>query len=297
MPPSCCRRVNVAAVEPPALGRVPTDSIPDAHRLMPTGDPQLDQILRKRRVLALERLEEFKRRYPPETLSHAQQHFLTEATFLRYLEARDGDVSKASEMLTNSLKWRAERLDDREITCPSCNASPHAHCFIPIGEDTRGWQMVYSCAARASDKNSESSVVHMSATLEKLFDRSAKPGKIAWLIDMHGFGWRDLDTSMATTVVPMFSNQYPERMGQIVIIDPPASLKFIWEGLVALLDPVTRRKIKMIRNDKLDYFRSHCTTAAQYQFLQTTLATKAVPGNLPIKETERVVAESAFVGL
>lgn len=297
-PPSCCRRANVAGHgEPVSITRVATDAIPQEFRLVPTGDEVLDQILRKRRVVALEHIDEMKERYAGVELTPPQRHFLSDATFLRYLEARDGDVQKAKDMLDHTLKWRAERLDGRPCICPACAKDASAHCFIPLGQDSRGWQLIYSCAARASDKHSDSSVTHMSVTLERLFDGSSKAGKIVWIIDMHGFGWRDFDMSMATTVVPMFSNQYPERMGQIVILDPPVGLKFIWEGLVSLLDPVTRRKIKMLRADKFEYFRTYCRTNAQYSFLEAVLQTKAVPNNLPEKETERVVAEAGFQGV
>lgn len=298
-PLSCCRRANVGEQSdgPPALARISTDAVPLEFRVVPTGDETLDQIMRKRRVAALEHMAEMKGRYQLEQMTPAQRHFLSDATFLRYLEARDGDVGKASEMLDQTLKWRADRLDGRPNVCPACARDPSAHCFIPLGEDSRGWQLIYSCAARASDKHSDSSVTHMAATLERLFDGSAKPGKIVWIIDMHGFGWRDLDTSMATSVVPMFSNHYPERMGQFVILDPPAALKVIWDGLVALLDPVTRRKIKLLRAEKLDYFREHCRTPAQLAFLEAVLQAKAVPSNLPQKETQSVVAEAGFPGV
>jgi len=291
--PSCGRRANVprdASVV--TVTRVATDAIPLEFRLEPTGDEVLDQILRKRRIVALERIAEFKERYAVQEMTPPQQRFLSDSTFLRYLEARDGDVGKAADMLDNTIRWRTERIDGRPCICPACAKSASAHCFIPLGEDKRGWQLIYSCAARAEDKHSDSSVTHMSVTLERLFDGSSKPGKIVWLIDMHGFGWRDFDMSMATTVVPMFSNQYPERMGQIVILDPPAGLKLIWEGLVSLLDPVTRRKIKMLRADKLEYFRTYCKTDAQYAFLDAVLQMKAVPGNLPAAEMERVSAEA-----
>lgn len=259
-----------------------------------SGDAALDAVLVKRRIGALAHIGELKAEIMSKPRTPEQRAFLTDDTFLRYLEARDGDVKRASEMLEHSLTWRAAHVDGRVLTCPACSASSNAHCFLPLGEDSRGWQLIYSCAARAANKHADASVTHMSATLEKLFDGSRKPGKIVWLIDMHGFGWRDMDLSMATTVVPMFSNQYPERMGQIVIIDPPSGLKLIWESVTSLLDPITQRKIKMLRADKDAYFAEYCKTPVQRAFLQSVLKLKAVPGSLPAAETEAVVKESMF---
>lgn len=273
------------------------ESIPHEYRVPISGDPALDAVIVERRVAALARVAEFKALVMAKPRTPEQRLFLTDYTFLRYLEARDSDVARASEMLEQSLAWRAAHVDGRVLTCPACSASPDSHCFLPLGEDTRGWQLIYSCAARAANKHADASVAHMSATLEKLFDGSRKPGKIVWLIDMHGFGWRDMDLSMATTVVPMFSNQYPERMGQIVIIDPPSGLKLIWESLTSLLDPITQRKIKMLRADKDAYFAEYCKTPAQRAFLQAVLQMKAAPGSLPVAETEAAVKESKFAGI
>lgn len=273
------------------------ETIPPEFRVAMSGDPNLDAVIVKRRIAALAHIAELKAHVLSKPRTAEQRLFLTDYTFLRYLEARDGDVKRAGEMLEQSLTWRAAHVDGRALTCPACNASPNAHCFLPLGEDTRGWQLIYSCAARAANKHADASFTHMSATLEKLFDGSRKPGKIVWLIDMNGFGWRDMDVSMATTVVPMFSNQYPERMGQIVIIDPPSGLKLIWESLTSLLDPITQRKIKMLRADKDAYFAEYCKTAAQRNFLQAVLKLKAVPGSLPPAETEACVKESMFPGI
>lgn len=260
--------------------------------LSTSGDPHLDDILWRRRILALQHLEAMRGRFPRRALSPAQARFTSDDTLLRYLEARDGDLDKAELMLKETLKWRAEHVDNSSIECPACASQPNAHCFFPIGLDSRGWKLVYSCASRAMDRRAESSVIHMSRIMEQLFDKGAAAGKIVWIIDMHGFGWKDMDTSMARTAVPFFSNHYPERMGQIVLLDPPAIFKGFWDIVSSLVDPVTRRKVCMLRADKAAYFEKYLDEA-QRAFMTAVLKTPPVPGSYPHAEMRKVATAPA----
>lgn len=47
--------------------------------------------------------------------------------------------------------------------------------------------------------------------------------------------------------VVRFSKHYPERMGQIVLLDPPSLFYGIWYGVQSVLDPVTKSKVVMMR--------------------------------------------------
>mmetsp|Transcript_10161 Transcript_10161/g.26373 ORF Transcript_10161/g.26373 Transcript_10161/m.26373 type:complete len:304 (-) Transcript_10161:334-1245(-) len=266
-------------------------SLAPQHQIIPTGDDEFDSILIKRRVMALEKLPALRQRFPPEQYTEAQRHFLSDNTLIRHIEARDGDVSKAAAMLEGTLKWRSEHIDGVALSCPSCVANKDAHCFFPIGKDSRGWMVIYSCAARAIDKKPETSIVHMSTMLERIFEGNSTPGKIVWIIDMHGFGFADMDTTMARKSVPIFQDHYPERMGQIVILDPPAPFKALWEVVSELVDPVTKRKVKLLRKDKHEYFRRHCNEA-QVAFLESVLRTEARPGSYPADELKRARAEA-----
>lgn len=266
-------------------------SLPPQHRIIPTGDDEFDTILVKRRALAIEKLPAMRARYPLERYSDAQRTFLSDNTLIRHIEARDGDLDKASAMIEETLAWRSKHIDGVPLSCPSCVANKDAHCFFPIGKDSRGWMLIYSCAARAIDKKPESSIVHMSTMLERIFEGNSAPGKIVWIIDMHGFGFADMDSTMARKSVPIFQDHYPERMGQIVILDPPAPFKALWEVVSELVDPVTKRKVKLLRKDKHEYFRRHCNEA-QVAFLEGVLRTDARPGSYPADETKKARAEA-----
>lgn len=184
--------------------------------LASTGDDELDEVLARRRAWAMKHLGAMRANFPLNSprLSDVDTAFLTDATLVRYLEARDGDVAKATAMLTASLTWRRQHnLDVRERKfCSACARDPNAHCFLPLGKDRRGWEVVYSCAARSADKTVATSVEHLSCTVDRLFDGGAGPGKMTWIVDMRGSGVREFDPKMGSTIAPMFSSHFPERM-------------------------------------------------------------------------------------
>ena len=122
----------------------------------------------------------------------AQLEFLTDATLLRYLRARDSNLEAAAKMLEATLAWRAKHFDseDRsERCCQQCAEDARSHCFFQLFTDTAGRKVVYSCAARARNKVVEDNMMHMAWEIEHLFGgRNADPGKVIWMVDMNGFG-------------------------------------------------------------------------------------------------------------
>ena len=142
------------------------------------------------------------------------------------------------------------------------------------------------------------------AQLERLFNHNSGEGKVVWVLDMKGFGVRDLSPAQVplpppalllpprqppsprqsppsflayalvwtsvgglcliatnrtlvllffsllqlsspqgANAMPMFANHYPERMGQIVVLDPPALFQGLWLSIQPILDPVTKSKV------------------------------------------------------
>ena len=69
-------------------------------------------------------------------------------------------------------------------------ADPRSHCFMRVGDDSRGLPVVYSAAGRASNKTVRDNCMHMAFELERLFDGGAAAGRYVWIIDFRGFGMR-----------------------------------------------------------------------------------------------------------
>ena len=115
--------------------------------------------------------------------------------------------------------------------CVECDSDATQHCFFRIGTDADGNEVMYSCAARARNKDPHANCRHMAVELERIFRGNCEPGKIVWVIDFNGFGVADCNPRMGATAFPMFGNHYPERMGQIVCLEPPLVFYTLLEGV------------------------------------------------------------------
>lgn len=226
----------------------------------PFGDRARIAFDHDRNTLAVTKLDTFKEKvFKLPDLTEAQQRFLSDDTLLRYLRARDSDEAAALTMLQATLEWRTANIDSRlQATsaeeyvppcCQPCVESADAHCFFHLGTDVNGWHVIYSCAARAKNKVVIDNALHMAFELERLFDGNRAPGRMTWIIDLAGFSARDLNPSMALGTLPMFSNHYPERMGQIVCVNVPLLFFGLYRVVTPMMDPVTRSKVVLLRSE------------------------------------------------
>eukprot|EP00622_Pseudochattonella_farcimen_P005720 FR741389.1.p1 GENE.FR741389.1~~FR741389.1.p1 ORF type:complete len:182 (+),score=14.30 FR741389.1:46-546(+) len=140
-------------------------------------------------------------------------------------------------------------------------------------------------------------MMHMAYALERLFGGNRFNGKMVWVIDLRGMGYRDLNPSMGATAIPMFSRHYPERMGQIVVIDPFALVHGFIKALMPLVDPVTKAKITFLRGaaEQQQYVVNQGWTKEMSAWLAATRDLPAQPGAFPDVESRALgVNETAL---
>ena len=166
-------------------------------------------------------------------------------TLERFLRADGGKVAKAGRRLRDTLKWREDARPER-VCCQACVANEHAHYMHQVGFATTGQPLVYSDIGKAKDKRPESNVEHCIQVLERTIatmDHDHGVETFVWLIDFHGFSSRDLNPRMATSCLKIFSRNYPERMGRIVMVEAPWLFNAMFEFLKTVVDPVTVAKV------------------------------------------------------
>merc|ERR1719419_864361 len=158
-------------------------------------------------------------------------------------------------MLWETLKWRRKYFPTEpgkafstrpHGVCAKCLANPTSHCFLNLGKDAAGRNVVYSCAGRAANKVVQDGMCHMACELERIFDGNSSPGQIAWIVDFAGFGLSDCNPRMGATAVPMFMGHYPERFGQIVLFSMPSIFFAIYSATIKVVDPVIQRKVVIL---------------------------------------------------
>lgn len=149
--------------------------------------------------------------------------WLTDAELRRFLVATRGEPTDAITRLEATLAWRADRVSPG-ARCPECHARPTSHCLVSLGLGAGGRPVLYASPPRAESTDPDAAVAHVACELEKNFATPGAAAQWVWLVDMRGY---TLWSSMANTragiqMASVFSAHYPERLGAVVLLEPPS---------------------------------------------------------------------------
>ena len=186
-------------------------------------------------------------------------HISNDCDVLRFLRARNGDVNKAADMLRAHLLWRAKEKPWK-MYCQTCEDEPGYHALRQCGFDSDGHALLYTCFDQCADgigfKNGTEHMIHgiENAILSMKHHNTVVKGcegdgKWIWVLDFQGFGFKNMQIGPARETISIFSNQYPERLHKIIMLNAP----WILGGFISLLKPfvdaVTFSKVCFIRGD------------------------------------------------
>jgi hypothetical protein len=214
--------------------------------------------------------------------------FLTDRTLIRYLRAR-GTAERAGRALSDTLAWRAANIPPpASLPCPTCALSPSAHCFLPLGHTKGGFPVVYGSVPRAGDYETAPAVSHFVRVLESVLAHPASTERLVWVFDMTGFGIRHaLLVSIAVRLATTFAWHYPERLEEVLLLNPPRA----WEAMLAcvrpLLDSKTLGKVRTLRVREPTAARAALAGLEvalrdeTIEWIVGALQTEPVPGTLP----------------
>lgn len=149
---------------------------------------------------------------------------LTDHDFLRYLRAKNFNVSEASEILVSAEQWRKQYkpmnvpLTDFAFTL-DYNLITHL-----AGRDRKGRP---TCITRVRYHNKKDSIVALAISLyfmERGIKECMIPGKIesfTYIFDCTGFSLFQADNNFTFTFLRCLKEVYPERVGSILIMNAP----------------------------------------------------------------------------
>ena len=181
----------------------------------------------------------------------AAMKFLTDYCLFRFLRAREGNADAAMVMIRTTINWRRKKnILSEKARCLICEQrDPKSHAYFCMGFDVQDRAVMYSCSARAVDqKDVEGGIFHMVAEMEHFFNDDDGVAQVVWIVDFSGFGAKHANPDNGRHAVHLFQQVYPERLGQLVLLDFPWIFSFFFKIVSPLLDPVTRNKILILRS-------------------------------------------------
>lgn len=208
-------------------------------------------------------LEQFK-----EAVRDIWRDQFTDPYLLRWLRARDFDVTKAQELLRKNLKWRADNEIDTLVERYECH--PVLKKYFPGGifnHDREGCPMyivpigygdfrgMLQCVSK------EDIVLHVIYTMElmqrDMDNQTRKLGKTVntslFLFDYEHFSlkqvysWQVLD--LVHSLTALYENHYPETLKLGLLINTPSFFPLFWRIVRPFITETTANKLHMFTHD------------------------------------------------
>jgi len=189
------------------------------------------------------------RRLENRRLTDFQRQFCTPENVKRYLDARDGRVSDASEILADALKMREEAKDVLTFVKEPKWSSDFR--VLARGED--GHTCAYFCMrSQPSYTSPQMALDSIFQVLEVAVKQLANGATTFDIIcDWHGFQLRkNLDVRVAMAFARVLKNPYRDRLRMGIVVDPGFMFTRFWKAFAPGLPKKTREKIVMASREE-----------------------------------------------
>ena len=179
---------------------------------------------------------------------------LTDATFLRYLRARNYDVTKSSLMLRATIKWRHDfGLKDMSPWSETLQLEATTGKMYIRGFDKDGHILLYMRPGNENTKNHDGNMKHTVYILERaiaIMESITGQQKLMMIIDYDGFSMSKAPPfKTSKEVLDTLQNHYPERLYRAYCINAPWFMNAFWTAIWPFIDAVTKLKIQLVKGE------------------------------------------------
>ncbi|XP_062088064.1 uncharacterized protein LOC133794708 [Humulus lupulus] len=202
------------------------------------------------------------------TFKNVHQGHLPE-NLIRFLKARDWNVSKAHKMLMDSLNWRVQNEIDNILTKPIIPADLYRSVrdsqLIGLSGYSREGLPVFAIGVGLStfDKASVHYYVQSHIQINEYRDRVILPGAskkygkpittCVKVLDMTGLKLSALSQIKLLTIISTIDDlNYPEKTNTYYIVNVPYIFSACWKVVKPLLQERTRKKIQVLSGNGKD---------------------------------------------
>ncbi|KAK7301904.1 hypothetical protein RJT34_12781 [Clitoria ternatea] len=196
------------------------------------------------------------------TFQNMHQGYPNEA-LIRFLKARDWNVTKAHTMLIDCLKWRVENEIDNVLTKPIpadlYKVVRDSYLIGMPGYSKEGLPVIaVGVGLSTYDKASDKYYIQSHIQINEYRDRVILPaatkkhgryiGTCVKVLDMTGLKFSALNQLRLLTAISTIDDlNYPEKSDTYFIVNAPYIFSACWKVVKPLLQERTRRKIQVLQ--------------------------------------------------
>ncbi|VDP70560.1 unnamed protein product [Echinostoma caproni] len=192
----------------------------------------------------------------------------------RFLKARKFVLNDAFKQLSSAIEWR-RTYRPRQVDCTYCLQTPGFHGIRQVGFDPQGRPVLYACFAQCQTlKNTAEDVIAHVVYLVENAMRCDEPGKDQWIIiiDCTGLTLPCCNPKLGKQFNQTFGNCYPEHLARFFLVHHNPFFQGIWKAIRVFVDPVTVKKVKLVRKEKISKVFDEYFDAEMSEWLKTELA-------------------------
>lgn len=168
---------------------------------------------------------------------------------LRWLKARKYNANKAVEMLKNYNQWKAdEKVDD--MCMEICQSSLDMDTVCYMGEDrNKRPTFVITPAKHAPHSIPIDQIQALMVLTLEIAIRNLKPDceHFVVIFDYEGWCLRHVDKNVDNCIMSIGQNNYPERLKEAILVQPPWYFTTVWSVVKLFLDDATRSKVTFLK--------------------------------------------------
>ncbi|MBA0747339.1 hypothetical protein Gogos_004260 [Gossypium gossypioides] len=189
--------------------------------------------------------------------------YCSDAAIARYLRARNWNVKKATKMLKETLKWRAEYKPEEirweEVAHEAETGKIYRSNYI----DKHGRTVLVMRPSCQNSKSTKGQIRYLVYCMENaILNLPADQEQMVWLIDFNGFNLSHISLKVTRETAHVLQEHYPERLGNKIIPEILKDVLKIAQMIIyaqytkiylsvakPFLEPKTQNKVKFVYTD------------------------------------------------
>ncbi|XP_050376721.1 uncharacterized protein LOC126794113 [Argentina anserina] len=185
----------------------------------------------------------------PEKLSS----YCSDASIARHLRARNWNVKKATKMLKDTLKWRAEYRPEEIRWEDVAREAETGKIYRSNYVDKHGRPVLVMRPSCQNSKSTKGQIRYLVYCMENaILNLPPDQEQMVWLIDFQGFNLSHISVKVTRETAHVLQDKYPERLGLAILYNPPKFFEPFFTLVKPFLEPKTYNKVKFVHAEDVN---------------------------------------------